>query len=90
MNRVVAPAHDMPPELIALLERARELPADVRETFLPLVEEVAEQARFRGRVVSVARDALEQFRHELALIRFDLDATRRERDELRGRFEVAS
>ena len=53
----------------------------------PLVEEAMEHARFRNRVLTVARDALEQFRLDLEMARFDLDITRREREGLRHLIE---
>ena len=46
------------------------------------VEEAMEEARFLSRVLSVARGALEQFKLDLEVARFDLDATRRERETL--------
>jgi hypothetical protein len=52
-----------------------------------MVDEALEEARFRGRVLSFARDALEQLRLDLELTRFDLEATRRERESLRERLE---
>ncbi len=72
-----------PSELLALRERIREQPADVRAELEPLIEEVFEHAQFRGRVLDIARDGLERFRLELAALRFDLEITRRERDSLR-------
>jgi hypothetical protein len=72
-----------PAELVALRERIREQPADVRAELEPLIEEVLEHAQFRGRVLAIARDALERFHLDLAALRFDLDVTRRERDSLR-------
>jgi hypothetical protein len=77
----------LPLELIELLERVQALPADIRAELEPMVTEVLEQARFRVRVLSVARDALEQLRFDLELARFDLEATRREREALRERLE---
>ncbi len=59
------------------------MPADVRAELEPLAEDACEQAKFRGRALSLAREALEQFRVELAAAQFDLDATRREREGLR-------
>jgi uncharacterized protein (DUF3084 family) len=50
-----------------------------------MVDDALDQARFRSRVLSVARDALEQLRLDLELARFDLEATRRERESLRER-----
>ncbi len=82
--RSVSPAIDsLPIELVELKERVEAQPPEVRAELGPMVEEVLEQARFRGRVLSVARDALEQLRLDLEMARFDLDATRREREDLR-------
>ncbi len=75
----------LPVELLALRDRVRSLPEPARAELGPIVEEALEDARFRGRVLSVARDALAQLRLDLELTRFDLDATRREREALRRR-----
>jgi hypothetical protein len=72
----------LPAELMELRERVLAQPRQVRAELAPLVEEAMEHARFRDRVLTVARDALQQFRLELELARFDLDATRREREAL--------
>ena len=71
-----------PPELLELKERVLAQPREVRAALEPLVEESMEHARFRDRVLSMARGALEQFKLDLDLARFDLDATRREREAL--------
>lgn len=73
----------IPAELLALLDRVRALPPEVRSALEPALDEALEDARFRGRVLSVARDALERLHLDLELARFDLDATRREREQLR-------
>lgn len=79
-----APSHDsLPVELLELRERLQTQPAAVRAELEPLLEDVLEHARFRGRILSVARDALERLRLDLELALFDLDATRRERETLR-------
>ena len=75
-------AEQVPSELLELQERVRSQPWDVRAELEPLIEEVVEHARFRGRVLTVARGALEQFKLDLELARFDLAATRREREAL--------
>ncbi len=71
-----------PPELLELRERVLAQPQEVRAALEPLVEEAMEHARFRNRVLTMARGALEQFKLDLDLARFDLDATRREREAL--------
>ena len=73
----------VPAELAALRARIRALPAEIRAELEPLADDACEQARFRGRALSLAREALEQFRVELTAAQFDLDATRRERENLR-------
>ena len=73
----------IPAELAALRARIRAMPAEVRAELEPLADDACEQAKFRGRALSLAREALEQFRVELAAAQFDLDATRREREDLR-------
>ena len=76
----VAEPASIPSELLALRARIRALPAEVRADLEPLAEDACEQAQFRSRAIGLAREALEQFRLELAAARFDLDATRRERE----------
>ena len=73
-----------PAELIALRERLREMPAAVRDALEPLVDDAVEQARFRGRALALARDAMAQLKLDLELTQFDLEVTRRERDAALG------
>lgn len=73
----------LPEEWIVLKESVRRMPATVRAQLEPIVDEALEHARFRNRILTVARDALEQMHHDLELTRFDLDATRREKEDLR-------
>ncbi len=85
MNAPTAPlcspeSAPIPAELLALRARIRSLPEEVRAELEPLAEDACEQAKFRGRALGLAREALEQFRMELSAARFDLDATRRERE----------
>jgi nitric oxide reductase activation protein len=75
----------LPAELLELRDRVQAQPVEVRDELAPLLEDVLEHARFRGRILSVARDALERLRLDLELARFDLEATRRERETLRQR-----
>ena len=73
------PSAQVPTELVALKEKIQVQPPNVRETLEPLIDEVMEHAVFRSRVMSIARDALQQFRVELAAAKLDLEATKRER-----------
>ncbi len=77
----------VPEEWVNLRNSVRGLPEDLRSAIEPVLTEALEQAEFRGRVLSVAREALGRQRLDLEMLRFDLDATRREREALRRRVE---
>jgi hypothetical protein len=68
----------VPTELVELKERIQGQPPAVRAELEPLIDEVMEHAMFRSRVMLIARDALQRFRLDLASVRLDLEATRRE------------
>jgi hypothetical protein len=72
-----------PSELVALKDRIAEQPARVRAELEPLIDEVLEHAMFRSRVMSIAREALQRFRVDLAAMQFDLEVTKRERERTR-------
>ncbi len=71
----------VPTELVALKGRIADQPPKVRAELEPLIDEVLEHAMFRSRVMLIARDALERLRVDMAALRFDLEATRRERGQ---------
>ena len=92
MNRTtcqqrVSAGDQLPVELVELKQRIQAQPAEIRAELEPLVEDALEHARFRGRAMMIARDALERFRLDLAMLEFDLEATRREREALRAMLE---
>jgi hypothetical protein len=68
----------VPTELVELKERILGQPPAVRAELEPLIDEVMEHAMFRSRVMLIAREALQRFRLDLASVRLDLEATRRE------------
>jgi hypothetical protein len=76
---------EVPGELVSLAERVRALPEHLKREIEPMLDDAMEQAVFRGRVLSMARDALARFRLDLQVIRFDLDRTREERGLLERR-----
>jgi hypothetical protein len=71
----------VPTELVALKGRIAGQPEQVRAELEPLIDEVLEHAMFRSRVMLIARDALQRLRVDVAALRFDLEATRRERGQ---------
>lgn len=84
MSALALPRESVPSELVELMDRVRALPPDVADELAPAVAEAIEQARFRGRVLGVATEALERLRLDLELTRFDLELTRKERDCLKA------
>ncbi len=75
---VMRPSSDaIPPELGRLRERIGDLPWRYREALAPIADEAVENALFRGRVLALAREGLERYRLDLAIARFDLEATKR-------------
>ncbi|MFO0960649.1 MAG: hypothetical protein U0800_24975 [Isosphaeraceae bacterium] len=77
----------LPEEWVLLRDRVRTMPASIRAELEPIVNDALEQAWFRNRVLTVARDALEQLHMDLQITRFDLDATRREREALQQQLD---
>jgi len=71
----------VPSELMVLKGRIAGQPPKVRAELEPLIDEVLEHAMFRSRVMLIARDALQRLRVDMAALRFDLEATRRERNQ---------
>jgi hypothetical protein len=87
-SRAAGPSADpLPSELLELRDRVRSLPPELRAELEPVVSGVLEHARFRDRILTDAREAIERMKLDLELARFDLDATKRERERLRELLE---
>jgi hypothetical protein len=65
------------------------LPAQDRLRVEPLLTRVVESTTRRRRILSLVQDALSQLRLDMKYLMFDLEATRRERDEYRRKLEQA-
>jgi hypothetical protein len=74
---------ELPHEILDLLAAVAELPSEHRARIDPLLERVAESTRRRRRILTLVQDALGQLRLDMKYLMFDLEATRRERDEFR-------
>lgn len=79
----VAPAEDIPEEILHLGRCLDELPpsqgAQLKEAFSQVVECV----RRRRRILNLVQEALSQLRLDIKYLMFDLEITRQEREELR-------
>ena len=70
-------------ELIELLRLADSLPAEYRPAFYQVLDRLADCLERRQRTLAYIQDSLNQMSLDLKYLIFDLEATRRERDEYR-------
>lgn len=75
---------ELPRELTDLTQAIAALPAPLRVNLEPIVARVVESTKRRRRILSLVQEALSQLRLDMKYLVFDLEATRRERDALRG------
>jgi hypothetical protein len=72
----------IPSELIELKRHVEELPLHLRQKILPLCERLHHYNRLHSRLLRIAQEAVDQLQLDAKYMQFDLEATRRERDEL--------
>ena len=80
-------ADEIPREVLDLAEAVSALPAEHRQAIEPLLGRVIDSNRRRRRILCLVQDALGQLRLDMKYLAFDLEATRRERDEFRQKLE---
>ena len=78
---------DAPREILDLAQAITTLPLEYRLRIEPLLNRVLDNAKRRRRILSLVQDALGQLRLDMKYLTFDLEATRRERDEFRHKLE---
>lgn len=78
---------DLPIELAELGELLREMPPEEHQDVLDSYNRVAESVLRRRRILGLVQEALSQLRLDVKYLMFDLEMTRRERDELKSRIE---
>ena len=81
---------EIPHEMLDLAEAINSLPEGHRTEIEPFITRVIESTRRRRRILSLVQDALSQLRLDMKYLAFDLEATRRERDDYRQKLEEAS
>ncbi len=87
-SRIIKPeASEVPKELVDLATTIDKLPPEYRETVDPALNRVLESTKRRRKILSLVQDALSQLRLVMKYFAFDLEATRRERDDYRRRLE---
>jgi hypothetical protein len=78
---------ELPLEIMELAAACDELPADLQQRIQPLMCRVLESTRRRRRILTLVQDALSQLRLDMKYLMFDLEATRRERDDYKRQLE---
>ncbi len=79
---------DMPKEMLELIDAVRALPEEHRGKIEPIVAQVIETSHRRRRILHLVQDALSQLRLDMKYLMFDLEATRRERDDYRRQLDA--
>jgi hypothetical protein len=74
-------------ELMELAALVDTLPDEFKQYFQPAMERAMENIDRRRRILSFIQEALSQLRLDMKYLMFDLEATRRERDEYRKKLE---
>ena len=80
---------DLPHDLVELNAALESLPAEYRQTLAGALLRVNESTARRRRIMALVQDALSQLRLDMKYLMFDLEATRRERDDYRRQLEQA-
>jgi hypothetical protein len=73
----------VPQELKDLHTHLEKLPLHWREALLPLCDRVRHFMNLQTKLVRIAQDAVDQLQLDVKYLLFDVEATRRERDELK-------
>jgi hypothetical protein len=80
-------ADQIPTDMVELTTLIASLPAEHRQRLEPIFNRVLESTKRRRRILNLVQDALSQLRLDMKYLVFDLEATRRERDNFRQELE---
>lgn len=81
------PKQVLPQELLELNLAVAELPDEHRTKLEAAALRVVESTQRRKRILNLVQEALSQLRLDMKYLMFDLEATRRERDELQAQID---
>jgi hypothetical protein len=79
------PIEELPADVLRLAAAVQALPEHSSRELLPALERVIESTKRRRRILNMVQDALSQLRLDMKYLMFDVEATRRERDEYHAR-----
>jgi hypothetical protein len=80
---------ELPADLVELGTALNRLPDEYRKSVEAIYGRVVDSTRRRRRILGLVQDALAQLRLDMKYLMFDLEATRRERDDYRRKVEEA-
>jgi len=80
-------AKELPRELLDLGRRIDTMPLGVRDELQASYDQVVDCVRRRRRILNLVQEALSQLRLDIKYLMFDLETTRKERDELRAQLD---
>jgi hypothetical protein len=86
-NSSVTELDQLPADLQRLVTAIQSLPHEHSREVLVALDRVVESTKRRRRILSLVQDALSQLRLDMKYLVFDLEATRRERDDYRVKLE---
>ncbi|UUO06447.1 transcriptional regulator [Blastopirellula sp. J2-11] len=75
---------ELPKDLVELAIAIAQMPGDVRMKLEPIMNKVIDNSRRRRRIYTLVQEALSQLRLDMKYLMFDLEATRRERDQYKS------
>ena len=84
---VAEKVEELPADFRNLMDAVASLPEPYRLELEPMLKRVTASTKRRRRILSLVQDALSQLRLDMKYLMFDLEATRRERDEYREQLE---
>ena len=76
-------AEQLPRDMVDLATAISRLPVEHRKQLEPVFQRVVESTSRRRRILNLVQEALSQLRLDMKYLLFDLEATRRERNEYR-------
>lgn len=83
-------SEELPKDLLELQALIAALPPEHRANVEPVLGRVVESTKRRRRILNLVQEALSQLRLDMKYLVFDLEATRRERDEYRSTIDDLS
>ncbi|MDA0810655.1 MAG: transcriptional regulator [Planctomycetota bacterium] len=79
--------NDLPRELVDLARAIAALPDEHQTELEGVYTRVVDSVKRRRRILSLVQEALAQLRLDIKYLMFDLEVTRKERDELKERLD---